>query len=123
MSTAASPDSKKHQSTPPTRMINVWWILLALLLLWNIADFLFLPDNSPVVTLPYSVFIEQEKDDNVSLVNIIGASRVRDLFNKAKEAAPAILFVDELDAVGRRRDVGDLSHQFNEHPVYYSVQA
>jgi len=104
-------------------MINVWWILLALLLLWNIADFLFLPDNSPVVTLPYSVFIEQEKDDNVSLVNIIGASRVRDLFNKAKEAAPAILFVDELDAVGRRRDVGDLSPQFNEHPVYYSVQA
>jgi cell division protease FtsH len=36
----------------------------------------------------------------------VGASRVRDLFNKAKAAAPAILFVDELDAVGRRRGAG-----------------
>lgn len=35
-----------------------------------------------------------------------GASRVRDLFAKAKEAAPAIIFVDEIDAVGRRRGVG-----------------
>jgi cell division protease FtsH len=33
----------------------------------------------------------------------LGASRVRDLFREAKEAAPSILFVDELDAVGRRR--------------------
>jgi cell division protease FtsH len=36
----------------------------------------------------------------------IGASRVRDLFRQAKEAAPAILFIDELDAVGRRRGAG-----------------
>jgi cell division protease FtsH len=36
----------------------------------------------------------------------VGASRVRDLFAKAKEAAPAIVFIDELDAVGRRRGAG-----------------
>jgi len=36
----------------------------------------------------------------------VGASRVRDLFNKAKENAPAIVFVDEIDAVGRGRGVG-----------------
>ncbi len=36
----------------------------------------------------------------------VGASRVRDLFEKAKAVAPAIVFIDELDAVGRRRGTG-----------------
>ncbi len=36
----------------------------------------------------------------------VGASRVRDLFAQAKAAAPAIVFIDELDAVGRRRGAG-----------------
>ena len=36
----------------------------------------------------------------------VGASRVRDLFNKAKKAAPAIVFIDEIDAVGRKRGAG-----------------
>ncbi len=36
----------------------------------------------------------------------VGASRVRDLFNTAKEHSPAILFVDEIDAVGRHRGTG-----------------
>ena len=36
----------------------------------------------------------------------IGASRVRDLFTQAKEAAPAIVFIDELDAIGRSRTSG-----------------
>ena len=36
----------------------------------------------------------------------VGASRVRDLFNKARKAAPAIIFVDEIDAIGRHRGSG-----------------
>ncbi|PLX28174.1 cell division protein FtsH [Candidatus Parcubacteria bacterium] len=36
----------------------------------------------------------------------VGASRVRDLFNKAKKTAPAIIFIDEMDAVGRKRGAG-----------------
>ncbi len=36
----------------------------------------------------------------------VGASRVRDLFQQAKDAAPAIIFIDEIDAVGRQRGAG-----------------
>jgi cell division protease FtsH len=36
----------------------------------------------------------------------VGASRVRDLFNRAKENAPSIVFIDEIDAVGRQRGAG-----------------
>src|SRR5690606_40003074 len=36
----------------------------------------------------------------------VGASRVRDLFQKAKASSPSIVFVDELDAVGRQRFAG-----------------
>jgi cell division protease FtsH len=36
----------------------------------------------------------------------VGASRVRDLFEQAKKSAPAIVFIDELDAIGRRRGAG-----------------
>ena len=36
----------------------------------------------------------------------VGASRVRDLFTKAKKSAPCIIFIDEIDAVGRQRGAG-----------------
>lgn len=36
----------------------------------------------------------------------VGASRVRDLFDNAKKAAPAIIFIDEIDAIGRQRGLG-----------------
>ena len=36
----------------------------------------------------------------------VGASRVRDLFDKAKKTMPCIIFIDEIDAVGRQRGAG-----------------
>ena len=44
--------------------------------------------------------------DFVEMFVGVGASRVRDLFNQAKQNAPAIIFVDEIDAVGRHRGAG-----------------
>ena len=42
----------------------------------------------------------------------IGASRVRDLFEQAKKSAPCIIFIDEIDAVGRQRSAGHENELF-----------
>jgi cell division protease FtsH len=54
--------------------------------------------NVPFFSVSASEFVE-------AIVGI-GASRVRDLFKQAKEASPAIIFIDELDAIGRSRSAG-----------------
>ena len=51
-------------------------------------------------------FFSISGSDFVEMFVGVGASRVRDLFAKAKAAAPAIVFVDEIDAVGRHRGAG-----------------
>ncbi len=54
--------------------------------------------NAPFYSMAASEFVE-------AIVGV-GAARVRDLFREAKENAPAIVFIDELDAVGRARTTG-----------------
>ena len=57
--------------------------------------------NVPFFSLSASEFVE--------MIVGVGASRARDLFNQAKAAAPAIIFIDELDSIGRVRGAGGLS--------------
>jgi cell division protease FtsH len=54
--------------------------------------------NVPFFSLSASEFIE--------MIVGVGAARVRDLFRQAREAAPSIIFIDELDAIGRARGSG-----------------
>ena len=51
-------------------------------------------------------FFSISGSDFVEMFVGVGASRVRDLFDQAKQASPAIIFVDEIDAVGRHRGTG-----------------
>lgn len=51
-------------------------------------------------------FFHMSGSDFVELFVGVGAARVRDLFNQAKQNAPAIIFIDEIDAVGRQRGAG-----------------
>ncbi len=51
-------------------------------------------------------FLSISGSDFVEMYVGVGASRVRDLFEQAKKLAPAIVFIDEIDAVGRKRGTG-----------------
>jgi cell division protease FtsH len=51
----------------------------------------------------HAAFFSLSASEFVEAIVGVGASRVRDLFKQAKEAAPAIVFIDELDAIGRSR--------------------
>jgi cell division protease FtsH len=53
-----------------------------------------------------AAFFSLSASEFVEAIVGVGASRVRDLFKQAKEAAPSIIFIDELDAVGRSRSGG-----------------
>ena len=66
--------------------------------------------NVPFFSIAGSEFMEM-------LVGI-GAARVRDLFETAKKSAPAIIFIDEIDAIGRARSVGTMpSHDEREQTL------
>ncbi len=66
--------------------------------------------NVPFFSMAGSEFMEM-------LVGI-GAARVRDLFNNAKKSAPSIIFIDEIDAIGRARSVGVMpSHDEREQTL------
>ncbi len=51
-------------------------------------------------------FFSMSASEFVEMIVGVGASRVRDLFDTAKKAAPAIIFIDEMDAIGRSRSAG-----------------
>jgi cell division protease FtsH len=53
-------------------------------------------------------FFSMSASEFIEAIVGVGASRVRDLFKKAKDASPSIVFIDELDSIGRSRSAGQV---------------
>jgi ATP-dependent Zn protease len=53
-------------------------------------------------------FITMSGSDFVEMFVGVGASRVRNLFKQAKKNAPCIIFIDEIDAIGKKRDCKEI---------------
>ena len=60
-------------------------------------------------------FFSLSGSDFVEMYVGVGAARVRSLFKKARESAPSIIFIDEIDAIGRQRAGGDSNGAQQEH--------
>ena len=66
-------------------------------------------------------FFSISGSDFVEMFVGVGASRVRDLFEQAKQASPCIIFIDEIDAVGRHRGAGQIGRASCRERVCYPV--
>jgi cell division protease FtsH len=62
-------------------------------------------------------FFSISGSDFVEMFVGVGAARVRDLFDQAKQKAPCIIFVDELDALGKARGLGPVTHEEREQTL------
>src|SRR5580765_74574 len=62
-------------------------------------------------------FFSISGSDFVEMFVGVGAARVRDLFEQAKQKAPCIVFVDELDALGKARGMGPVAHEEREQTL------
>jgi cell division protease FtsH len=62
-------------------------------------------------------FFSISGSDFVEMFVGVGAARVRDLFEQAKQKAPCIIFIDELDALGKARGVGPVTHEEREQTL------
>jgi cell division protease FtsH len=62
-------------------------------------------------------FFSISGSDFVEMFVGVGAARVRDLFEQAKQKAPCIIFIDELDALGKARGIGPVAHEEREQTL------